>query len=344
MEDRPSGKQNASRSTLLSTDSKIRSIIKIIFSVALAFGVSIALFHVIRQIFPNNQISPFSVRKWISLKGEDESGRVPAGNAADTPVIRIAIAPIISPEKSMEMYQPFVDYVGEKLGRKATGLYRPTYLETNDLVRYQKCDFAIVCTYPFIRGEKEFGMQALLVPLVKGETTYQSFIVVPKDSPATTLLDLAGKRFAIADYISTTGWLFPAMTLMGEGKDPNKFFGEVVVTGSHDLSLQAVIDGFVDGGGVHGMVYDLMVAEDPSIQQKVKILAKSPPFGIPPIVVHPGLDPKLRQAMLSVLLKMHEDEKGKSILTKLQIERFVVPEEDLFAPLRAAVSKLEKWK
>jgi phosphonate transport system substrate-binding protein len=344
MDDRSSEKHNVSPSTLAGTDSKIRRIIKIIFSVALAIGVCVALYQIKKQIFPSNPNSPFSVRKWVSLKGGNEIGGAPADDSADRPIIRIAIAPIISPEKSIEMYKPFVDYVGEKLGRKAIGLYRRTYLETNELVRYQKCDFAIVCTYPFIRGERDFGMQALVVPLVKGETTYQSFIVVPKNSRATTLLDLAGKRFATADLISTTGWLFPAMKLMGEGKDPNKFFGEVITTGSHDLSLQAVIDGFVDGAGVHGIVYDLMVSEDPSIQQKVKILAKSPPFGIPPIVVHPNLDPKLREAILSVLLKMHEDDSGKSILTKLQIDRFVVPEEDLFAPLRLAVSKLEKWK
>jgi phosphonate transport system substrate-binding protein len=344
MENRSREKQDVSQSALPSSNSKSWRIFKILFSIGLAIGACIAFYQVFKQTFPNSQISQFIVRKWISFNGGNDVASVPSGESVDVPAVRIAIAPIISPEKSMEMYQPFVSYVGEKLGRKSIGLYRPTYMETNDLVRYQRCDFAIVCTYPFIRGEREFGMRALAVPLVKGEETYQSFIVVPKDSQATTLQDLAGKRFATADIISTTGWLFPAMTLIGEGKDPNKFFGELVITGSHDMSLQAVIDGFVDGAGVHGIVYDLLVSEDPSIAQKVKVLAKSPPFGIPPIVIHPNLDPKLREAILSVLLKMHEDDQGKLILTKLQIDRFVIPEEALFAPLRLAVSKLEKWK
>jgi len=344
MENKLNEKQDVSQGSLSDNDSKSWRMLKILLSIGLAIGACVAFYHVIKETFPNSQISQFTVRKWINLKGGDNAAGISSGDLTGATSIRIAIAPIISPEKSMEMYQPFVDYVGEKLGRKAIGLYRPTYLETNELVRYQRCDFAIVCTYPFIRGEREFGMQALAVPLVKGEATYQSFIVVPKDSRATTLLDLAGKRFAVADIISTTGWLFPAMTLMGEGKDPNNFFSELIITGSHDMSLQAVIDGFVDGAGVHGMVYDLMVSEDPSIPQKVKILAKSPPFGIPPIAVHPNLDSKLREAILSVLLKMHEDDEGRSILTKLQIDRYIIPEEDLFAPLRLAVSKLEKWK
>jgi hypothetical protein len=41
---------------------------------------------------------------------------------------------------------------------------------------------------------------------------------------------------------------------------------------------------------------------------------------------------------------MHQDPQGKLILARLQIERFVIPEADLFAPLRLAVGKLEKWK
>ena len=103
-------------------------------------------------------------------------------------------------------------------------MYRPTYSETNDLVRYQQCDIAIVCTYPFIRGEKEFGMQALVVPQINGETTYQSIILVPEASRARTILDLRGKRFASADIMSTTGWLFPAMLLMDAGENPRQVF------------------------------------------------------------------------------------------------------------------------
>jgi phosphonate transport system substrate-binding protein len=344
MENNSTERQKDSQSTLPIADAAPRSLVKIILAAALAIGVSFAFYHVIKETLPNHRVSRSSVRDWIDLEGGNDNVAVPAANLADRPAVRIAIAPIVSPEKSLEMYQPFVDYVGGKLRMKATPYYRPTYSETNDLVRYQRCDIAIVCTYPFIRGEREFGMQALVVPQVKGVTTYQSILVVPQTSRAATLLDLVGKRFASADIISTTGWLFPAMMLMDAGENPDRFFGEHVITGSHDRSLQAVIDGFVDGAAVHGVVYDQMLAEDATIRQKVKILAKSPPFGIPPIVAHPNLDPKLRQAILSVLLQMHQDPQGKLILARLQIERFVIPEADLFAPLRLAVGKLEKWK
>jgi phosphonate transport system substrate-binding protein len=104
------------------------------------------------------------------------------------------------------------------------------------------------------------------------------------------------------------------------------------------------MDGFVDGAAVHGLVYSQMVAEDPSVLRKVRVLAKSEPFGIPPVVAHPDLDPELKKQLLSVLLTMHENAEGKSILEKLQIDRFVAPGSNLFASLRLAIGKLEKWR
>jgi phosphonate transport system substrate-binding protein len=134
------------------------------------------------------------------------------------------------------------------------------------------------------------------------------------------------------------------MILMAAGKNPNTFFGEHVLTGSHDKSLQAVLDGFVDGAAIHGIVFDQMIAENSSLLKRIKILNTSSPFGIPPVVAHPSMNPDLRRAAVSVLLDMHNDPRGKAILEKLRIERFVIPEKGLFDNLRQEITKLEGWK
>jgi phosphonate transport system substrate-binding protein len=345
MEDRSAENSEDRGKPHSSPKSKWAPSLKILLALILVVGVVFGFYNVLKSTYLDRRISRFLPRNRVNLE-QLENPTAAAGAKADSDktVFRVAIAPIVSPEKSLEMYQGFVDYVAEKLARKPESLYRPTYSETNDLVRYKRCDIAVVCTYPFIRGEREFGMQALVVPLIKGETTYQSFIIVPPSSSARSLFDLRGKRFASADVMSTTGWLFPAMVLMDAGENPARFFGEHVITGSHDKSIQAVIDGFVDGAAVHGIVYDQMAAEDPSMPRKLKILLKSPPFGIPPVAVHPDMDPDLRKAVLAVLLDMHNNPRGKLILEKLQIEKFVVPEKGMFDNLRQAITKLEGWK
>jgi phosphonate transport system substrate-binding protein len=345
MEDPPIENPQSPKQAPSRSKSKWALSLKIVLALILGLGVVSGFYNVLKSTYLDRRISRFFPHHRVNL-AEIYNSPAAAGinEVSGKPVFRIAIAPIVSPEKSLAMYQDFINYVAGMLAKEPVSLIRATYSETNDLVRYKNCDIAIVCTYPFIRGEREFGMQALVVPQIKGETTYQSFIIVPASSPVRSLFDLRGKRFASADIISTTGWLFPAMILMNAGEIPRSFFGEHVITGSHDRSIQAVVDGFVDGAAVHGIVYDQMIAEDPSLSKKIRILMKSPPFGIQPVAVHPDMDPDLRKAVLAVLLDMHTNPRGKLILEKLQIEKFVVPEKGLFDNLRKAIAKLEGWK
>jgi phosphonate transport system substrate-binding protein len=262
----------------------------------------------------------------------------------ETPALNVAIAPVVSPEKSIQRYQCFVDYLAEKTGRRPIFLQRQTYGEVNDLVRYRRCDLAFVCTYAFVRGEREFGMEIIAAPQIDGAINYYSFILVRKGSSADSLLDLQGKRFGSADIMSNSGWLYPALWLRDHDKDAKSFFGAHVITGSHDQSVLAVMDGYVDGAAVDSLVYEQMVEEDPSIADRTRIIQKSPPFGMPPMVVPAGIDSDLRAEMQSVLLNMNEDPNGKEILEVLGFDRFVVPDDELYVSVREAALAWESGK
>lgn len=266
-------------------------------------------------------------------------GVVPAPQ--DGPSIRVAIAPVISPEKSLGLYEPFVEYLGERLSRHPISLYRSSYAEVNDLVRYEKCDLAFVCTYAFVRGERDFGMELLVMPQVGGSTNYYSYIIVPKSSGAASLLDLRGKNFASADLMSNSGWLYPLVVLHESGEDPKRFFGKHVITGSHDRSVESVAKNYVDGAAVDSLVYDQMLAEDPALADRMKVIVRSPPFGIPPLVVHPGIDPVLRESLRENLLDMHQSPEGRQVLSTVNIDRFVLPDTSLYDGVRRAADIAE---
>jgi phosphonate transport system substrate-binding protein len=344
MIDRPKENSAIGRAVPVRPKSVWATGLKILLALVLACGVVLGSYNVFREAYLARQILSAKPRHWINLAGGGTPAPLNPPAGKEEPLFRVAVAPIVSPAKSMELYQGFIEYLAAKLGRRPVALYRPTYSETNDLIRYQRCDLAIVGTYPFIRGEREFGMKALVVPQISGATTYQSFIVVPRSSRAKTLFDLKGKRFASADIISTTGWLYPAMILMNAGINPNTFFGENVITGSHDKSLEAVLDGFVDGAAIHGIVFDQMISENSSILKQIRVLSASAPFGIPPVVAHPAMNPELNKETVSILLDMQHDPRGKLILDKLHIEKFVIPAKGLFDSLRQEITKLEGWK
>ncbi|MHC4340935.1 MAG: PhnD/SsuA/transferrin family substrate-binding protein, partial [Planctomycetota bacterium] len=113
-------------------------------------------------------------------------------------------------------------------------------------------------------------------------------------------------------------------------------------TGSHDRSILAVVDGDVDGAAVDSLVYEHMATEGSAVRTKTKVILKSPPFGMPPLVVPPDLDPVLENRLRDVLLTMHESEAGKRALDKLGVTRFRIPPEGLYQSVRQAAAAMER--
>jgi phosphonate transport system substrate-binding protein len=261
----------------------------------------------------------------------------------DKPTLRFAIAPVIAPEKSAIQYHKLVTYLAEKLVRHPLSFQRETYAEINEMVRHRQCDIALVCTYAFVRGEREFGMNLLVAPEINASVDYYSYIIVPKTNLATDLMELRGKRFASADLMSNSGWLFPALWLRDRGVDPMHFFAEHIISGSHDRSVRAVASEIADGAAVDNLVYEQMLEEDPALSEQTRIIMKSPPFGMPPLVCHPDLEPSLRQEMLGLLLSMDRDPDGRKVLSELRIDRFVIPDQGLYQSVRDAARNWEQW-
>lgn len=256
-------------------------------------------------------------------------------------LIRVAIAPVISPEKSLEIYSDFVDYLGEKLGRESEFLQRRSYAEVNDLVRFNQCDLALVCTYAYIRGSREFGMELLVIPRIDDEIHYHSYIIVPESSEATSLIDLKGMKFASADLMSTSGWLWPLTWLTDNGENHENFFSEHMISGSHDNSIFAVASGLVEGAAVDSLVYIQMINDDPELENKIKVIDESPAFGMPPLVIPGPLNPSLKMEILDILLDMHNDEVGRIILDDLNFDQFEVVSEELYSSVFEIV---ENWE
>ena len=248
--------------------------------------------------------------------------------------LRVAVAAIISPKGTVESYANLIAYLGERTGRPAELVQRGTYTEINDLVRTGGVDLAFVCTGGYIRGQQEFGMELLVAPQVDGETVYYSYIIVPADSQAQSLTDLRGKVFAFTDPMSNTGRLALLYMLWQMGETPESFLKRTLFTYSHDNSIKAVADRLVDGAAVDSLVYDYMVAQEPQYGAKTRIIHRSPPYGIPPVVVHPALDPQLKAQFRELFLRLHQDERGREILQKLMIDRFVIVDDQAYDSVR----------
>jgi phosphonate transport system substrate-binding protein len=248
---------------------------------------------------------------------------LPPTPPAEVVPLRVAVAAVISPRGNVESYTPLLDYLGRMLNRPVEMVQRRTYMEVNDLLRDGQVDLAFVCTSAYVAGQQDFGMQLLAAPQVAGQTVYHSNLIVPADSPAQSMADLKGKVFAFTDPISFSGRAYPTSLVHDLGATPETFFGRTFFTYSHDNAIRAVADGLADGAAVDSLVYDFALAREPTLAARVKVVHRSPPFGIPPVVVGPDVRPQLRAELYDLLMGLQDTPEGPAVLAALGFDRFV---------------------
>lgn len=265
---------------------------------------------------------------------------LPAPPASEIIPLRISVAAVISPRGTVESYQPLLDYLSEALDRPVELVQRRTYEETNDLVESGEVDLAFVCTSAYVTGHDNFDMRLLVAPEVNGATTYHSLLIVPIDSPAQTMADLQGKVFAFTDPISNSGRVYPTYLVQQLGFTPETFFARTFFTYNHDDAIRAVADQLADGAAVDSLVYEYALERDPMLSERIRIIHRSPAFGIPPVVVSPNIRPQTQALLQETLLGMSESSEGQAALTSLGIDAFVLIDDSAYDSARELIGEV----
>lgn len=268
--------------------------------------------------------------------------RAPAASNRRTasPALRFSVAAMQSPRNTYGAYTRLFERVSSLLGVEIVVVQRRTYREVNELLLTGQLDAALVCTggYLELRRRVPTRVEVLAVPRIGGKTTYESVVIVPASSDATSLEGLRGRRFAYTDELSLSGHAYALFAVRQLHEDPLHFFSSTVFTNSHDRSIDAVANGLVDGASVDGLIFEYREDREPDIAEKTRVIHRSSPLGIMPIVAGPALAPEMHARLRDVLLRLHEDPEARAALSVIGIERFVVPAPDLYDAAAAVVA------
>jgi phosphonate transport system substrate-binding protein len=99
-----------------------------------------------------------------------------------------------------------------------------------------------------------------------------------------------------------------------------------------------VADKAVDTAAVDSLVFEQMPAET---REQLKIIHRSPRFGMPPLVTPASIDEKLRKQLLGVLLTLHEHETGRKILSDLEMDKFQIIDHSMYESVEDLVDLWE---
>jgi phosphonate transport system substrate-binding protein len=133
-------------------------------------------------------------------------------------------------------------------------------------------------------------------------TTYTAGIYVPADSPITSVKELAGKSLALSSPGSTSGDALPRYALKTQGVAETAL--KIDYAGGHPEALLALVNGKVDAAEINSQQLATAQAEGSFDPAEYRKIWTSDPIPNDPITVHGKLDPALREAITSALLKL----------------------------------------
>ncbi len=152
----------------------------------------------------------------------------------------------------------------------------------------------------------------------KPSTSYKSQILVRADSGITDLNGLKGKKFAFVDTLSASGYVYPTLTIKNKtGQEPKTFFASTTFAGSHPAAALAVYNGQVDGAATFIDVRTQLVATNPDIMTKTKVIDTAGPIPNDGVALRKGFPADLGKTVTQALIDFGKSDAGKKTLQAL---------------------------
>jgi phosphonate transport system substrate-binding protein len=224
----------------------------------------------------------------------------------------------------MPVYEAVTEEVGRRLGVEAE-----LFVETD----YEACakdenEVCFVCSLPYVEFERRGISPAVPIaaPVLMGERyggkpIYFSDVIVHRDSPFRSFLDLRGRSWAYNEPLSHSGYGITRYHLVELG-ETSGFFSEVIEAGFHESSMRLVANGEVDASAIDSQVLAVAMRDDSSLARSLRVIDALGPSTIQPVAVSKRVPARQRREIQGVLTTMHEDPALRERLAMGMVERF----------------------
>ena len=242
---------------------------------------------------------------------------------------------------------PVYEAVTEEVGRRL-GVETELLVETD----YEACardenDVCFVCSLPYVQFERQGTSPAVPIaaPVLVGERyagkpIYFSDVIVHRDSPFQSFLDLRGHSWAYNEPLSHSGYGITRYHLLELG-ETNGFFSEVIEAGFHETSMRLVANGEVDASAIDSQVLAVAMRDDPSLARSLRIIDALGPSTIQPVAVSKRVPERQRREIQEVLTLMHLDPAMRERLALGMVERFVPADASSYTDIRSLLEACE---
>jgi len=257
---------------------------------------------------------------------------------AATP-ITLGLSAVVIGEKQITIAH-WQDYLSARLQRPVSFLQRRDYHEFVNMLESGQIVAGWIDGSQYLLHPAT--LRLLAVGVWQGKPTYRSYLIVPDNDTSThSIADLRGKIFGYTDTHSSSGHHVPVAEILRLHAEPRSFFSRTLYTHSHTKLIRAVADGLVNGARVDSYIYEQMRHYYPAIVARTRLVQQSADYGFPPIVTRADLPAGDFDALQTVLLNMHQDKTGKSLLDALGLDRFIAGDKHLYDSTAALLNEID---
>jgi phosphonate transport system substrate-binding protein len=197
-----------------------------------------------------------------------------------------------------------------------------------------------ICGLPYVwkADRRDPQIDLLAAPVMQGDRyqdrpVYFSDVVVRRRSRFRTFADLRGATWAYNEPHSHSGYNVVRYHLATLGETVG-YFGRIIVSGAHETSLQMLLADAIDATAIDTTVLEAELQRHPALQEDIRVVTTLGPSPIPPWVVRHSMPPEMRSAVREVLLHMHRDPYGRTLLMAARLARFVHVDDHDYDPIR----------
>lgn len=261
--------------------------------------------------------------------------------AAEKNALKIGIVPSEGVKVLLERYQPLMDYLSAKTGRKFDLRPSKSYEEIVAQLKSGELDGGVFGSFTAYEAIRTISAVPVARPEKGGVSSYRGYVIVRKDSGFRKIEDLKGKSFDFVSKETSAGYVFPRTLLKEKGIDPEKFFSRTTFAGKHDIALSKVLNRESDGGAVKDTVFEKLAKSDPRVNSELTVIHKSDKFPDSTLLFRKETPPDLIGSIRKILLGMDKDPAAKPLLSAVGADRYIPTELKDFAYMDKLKKKLE---
>lgn len=255
----------------------------------------------------------------------ESTGNIMSSDETTRP-LRMGVFSVASPKTTMEYYEGLRSYLSAATGREVELVQRDNPREINYLLESGYLDIAFVREDPYYDDAQKSAMDVMAIPIMQGNTYYQSYVIVHSGASIESIDDLQGKNFIFNDFRFTKEKVEPdymEIMLAEINETPSTFFSSYSYSESQDRLIEMVSKKTIDGAEVDSFFWEYMKRNYPQKIFNLTIIDISPAKKVPVLAYNPQISADEMQLIKNSITSMHRNKEGKQILESMGIDMFI---------------------